>query len=259
MKIRLAVLGAGLCLAAAAQAHAQAVQLRFLPPVGQVAHYRTVSQLWASGDTTAAPMLSTLYSTRTVTGMDGANFILKTVMDSTVTAMPGGGGPGGRPGMGGDMMRGMTITQHLDPRGRVVSSEVTPPPGLPPFVANMMNRNSGSTSNRNTPMWPEGPVSPGYTWTDTLVQSASAGRGRPTQFSFIVTYKFERVEHQGGTRQAIISANGTAQGGQTGTYSGEVALDLDAGRLAHMTMNMTMQAPESSAPMRMKMTMETLP
>jgi hypothetical protein len=256
MKSRIAVLGAGLVLAAAAQAHAQAVQLRFIPSVGQVAHYRTATQIWASGDTTAAPMLSTLYSTRAVTGMDGANYILKTVMDSTVTSMPSGGG---RPGMGGDMMRGMIVTQHLDPRGRVLSSEITPPPGLPPFVANMMTRNSGSTNNRNTAVWPEGPVSPGYTWTDTMSQSASAGRGKQVQFTFIMTYKFERIEHQGGSRVAIISMNGTAQGGQTGTYTGEIAMDLDAGRMSHMATNMTMQTQEGGSPMRMKMTMEALP
>jgi hypothetical protein len=256
MRNRIAVLGAGLVVAAAAQAHAQAVQLRFIPPVGQVAHYRTVTQMWATGDTTAAPMASTMYSTRTVTGMDGANFILKTVMDSTVTSMSTGGG---RPGMGGDMMRGMTITQHLDPRGHVLSSEVTPPPGLPPFVANMMTRNSGASNNRNSTVWPEGPVSPGYTWTDSMVQSASAGRGKQVQVTFIMTYKFERIEHQGGARVAIISMNGAAQGGQTGTYNGEIAMDLDAGRLSHMATSVTMQAQEGGSPMRMKMTMEPLP
>jgi hypothetical protein len=256
MNSRIALLGAGLLVAAATpQAHAQAVRLRFLPPVGQVARYRTVTRMWASGDTTSAPMLSTMYSTRTVTGMDGVNYVLKTVMDSTVMAMPGGGGPG----MGGDMMRGMIITQHMDPKGHVLSSEVTPPPGLPPMVASMMTRNSGSANNRSTMVWPDGPVSPGYTWTDTMVQSASAGRGRPSNFTFIVTFKFERVEHRGGTRQAIISANGKTQGGQTGSYTGEVALDLDASRLAHMAMNMTMQPEGTTTPMRMTMTMESLP
>ena len=111
------------------------------------------------------------------------------------------------------MMRGMAITQHLDPRGHVLSTEVTPPPGLPPFVANMMTRNSGSTNNRNATVLPEGPVSPGYTWTDSMTTSASAGRGQPSQVKFVVTYKFERVEHQGGARIAIISMNGTEQGG----------------------------------------------
>lgn len=256
MKIGFAILSVGLLTGGAMQAEAQAVQLRFLPPVGQAARYRTVTQIWASGDTTAAPMLSTLYSTRTVTGMDGANYVVKTVMDSTVMAMPSGGG--GRPGMGGDVMRGMAITQHMDPRGHVLSSEVTPPPGLPPFVANMMTRNSGSTNNRNATVWPEGPVSPGYTWTDTIVQSASAGRGRPSQFTFIVTYKFERIEHQGGARLAIISMNGTTQGGTTGTYSGEIAMNIDDGQLEHMATNMTMQTQEGAGPMRMKMAMEAL-
>lgn len=257
MTMRYAVLGAGLLVAAAAQAEAQAVQLRFTAPVGQVTRYRTVNQMWASGDTTTAPMLSTLYSTRTIMAMDGANYVVKTVMDSTVTAMPSGGG--GRPGMGGDMMRGMAITQHMDPRGHVLSTEVTPPPGLPPFVANMLQRNSGSNDNRPTAVWPEGAISPGYTWTDSMVTSASAGRGRPTQVVYIVTYRLERVERTGGARLAIISMNGSRPGGQTGAVTGEIALDLDAGRLAHMVTNMTVQAQEGGSTTRMRMTMEMLP
>jgi hypothetical protein len=257
MTIRYAVLGAGLLVAAAAQAHAQAVQLRFTPPVGQVTRYRTVNQMWMSGDTSAAPVLSTLYSTRTVMAMEGANYVVRVVMDSTVTSMPGGGG--GRPGMGGDMMRGMAVTQHMDPRGRVLSTEITPPPGLPPMVANLMQRNSGANDNRSTAVMPEGPISPGYTWTDSMVTSASAGRGRPTQVVYIVTYRFERVERQGGARLAVISMNGSQQGGRLGAVTGEMAVDLDAGRLAHMVTNMTVVSQEGGSPMRMRMTMELLP
>jgi len=257
MMLRYAALGAGLLVAAAAPARPQSVQLRFTPPVGQVTRYRTANQMWASGDTSAAPALSTLYSTRTIMAMDGANYVVKTVMDSTVTAMAGGGG--GRPGMGGDMMRGMTVTQHTDPRGRVLSTEITPPPGLPPMVANLLQRNSGASNNRSTAVMPEGPISPGYTWTDSMVTSASAGRGRQTQVVFIVTYKLERVERTGGARLAIISMNGSQQGGLTGTVTGDMALDLDAGRLAHMVTNMTVQSQEGGSVMRMRMTMETLP
>jgi hypothetical protein len=257
MMIRYAALGAGLLLAAATQARAQAVQLRFAPPVGQVTRYRTVNQLWSSGDTSAAPVLSTLYTTRTIMAMDGANYVVKTVTDSTVTVMPGGSG--GRPGRAGDMMRGMTITQHMDPRGRVLSSEVTPAPGMPPFMANMMQRSSGANNNRGAAVMPEGAVRPGYSWTDSMVTSASAGRGRPAPVVFVVTYTFERVEHQGGARVAIISMHGTQQGELTGTVSGEYALDLDAGRLAHLATEITTQAQEGGGPMRMKMTMETLP
>jgi hypothetical protein len=239
------------------EARTQAVQLRFTPPVGQVTRYRTVNQVWSSGDTSAAPVLSTMYWTRTVMAMDGANYVVKTVTDSTATVMPGGGG--GQPGRGGDPMRGMAITQHMDPRGHVLSSEVTPPPGLPPFVANMLQRNAGSTNNRSTAVMPEGAISPGYTWTDSMVTSASAGRGRSLQVVYIVTYKFERVEREGGARVAVISMNGTQQGGLTGTVTGEFALDLDGGRLAHMSTNMTVQPSEGGSPMQMKTTMETLP
>ena len=257
MMMRYAVLGAGLLVAAAAQAHAQAVQLRFAPPVGQVTRYRTVNQMWMSGDTSAAPALSTLYTTRTIMAMDGANYVVKVVMDSTVTSMPGGGG--GRPGMGADPTRGMTITQHVDPRGRVLSSEVAPPPGLPPFVANMLQRNSGSNNNRSTAVMPEGAISPGHTWTDSMVTSTSGGRGRQTQVVFIVTYTLERVEHAGAARIAVISMNGSQQGGLTGTVTGEIALDVDAGRLAHMVTNMTLPSQEGGGSMRARSTMETLP
>ena len=257
MTMRYAVLSTGLLMAVAAQARAQAVQLRFTPSVGQVTRYRTVNQVWATGDTSVAPMSSTLYTTRTIMAMDGPNYVVRTVMDSTVTAMPAGGA--GRTGAGTDMMRGMTITQHTDPRGRVLSSEVTPPPGLPPIVANMLQRNSGSNSNSKVAVMPEGPISPGYTWTDSMVSSTSAGRGRQTQVVFIVTYKLERVQRTAGGRLAIVSMNGSQQGGLTGTVTGDMALDLDAGRLAHMVTNMTLPAQEGGGVMRMRMTMETLP
>jgi hypothetical protein len=257
MTIRCAVLSAGLLVTAAASAGAQAVLLRFAPPVGQVTHYRTVTQVWASGDTTAAPLRSTLYSTRTIAAKDGPNYVVRTVMDSTATVLPGAAGGGA--GMGADMMRGMTITQHMDPRGRVLSSEIEPPAGLPPMVANMMRRNSGSSDDQKVAVMPERAISPGTTWTDSMVTSASTGRGRPTPAVFTVVYRFERVARVRGARVAIISMHGTRPGGLTGTITGEVALDLDAGRVARSASSMTMQSREGGGPMRMRMTMEMLP
>jgi len=257
MIARCAVLGAGLLVAAASPMHAQAVRLRFTPPVGQVTHYRTVSQVWVTGDTSATPMISTVYQTRTVMAMDGPNYVVKTVMDSTVSSLVAG--RGGRPGAGGDMMRGMTITQHMDPRGHVLSTEVTPPAGLPPFVANMMQRNSGSNENRNQTVMPEGPISPGYTWTDSMVTSAGGGRGRPAQVVYVVTYRFERVARSGGARLAIISLRGSVPAAQQATVTGEMAFDVDGGRLARMVSNMTLPAQQGGSAARMRTTMETLP
>jgi hypothetical protein len=248
-----AILCAGLLAAAASQVQAQAVRLRFDPPVGQVTRYRTVTRAWPSGDTTAAPMMTTLYSTRTIQSKSGTDLVVRTVMDSTAVAMPGGGG---RTGMG-DMMRGMAIVQHMDLHGRVVSTEVTPPPGLPPQVAGMMQRSAGANENRGAVM-PDRPMSPGSTWTDSVVTAAGGGRGGPTQVVFIVTYRLERVARSGGSRLATISMRGSRPDGAAGSFSGEMVLDLDAGRLVHMVTAMTLHGQEGGGAMRSQATMDLL-
>jgi len=184
--------------------------------------------------------------------MDGANFVVKTVTDSTVM-------PAGSPGGGRDMMRGMGVTQTMDPRGHILKTEVNPPPGLPPFMASMMNRGNPQGGNtRGQITWPEGAVSPGYTWTDTIVQSAGGGgRGaRPTTVTFIATYKFERIERQAGARVAVISLNGKGQGDVNATISGEFDVDLDAGRATHMVMNTSMPMGNATGVVRMTMSMQ---
>ncbi len=250
MNSRFAVLGIGLLLAGAAQVHAQAIQLRFTPPVGQVTHYRMVNRTWTSADTSGTPTVqASMYQTQTVLAMDGPNYVVKTTFDSTVVA----GGGAGRPGPGGDMMRGMAVTVHQDSRGNIISREVTPPPGLPPFIANMMTKNSGSTNGANTRVWPDAAISPGYTWTDSIPMSIPAGHGRPKQLMCRLTWKFERVDHEAGARVAIFSVAGN----EGCTVTGEMAFNVDASRLAHMTMDMT--SSSTDAPGRIKTNMETLP
>ena len=239
---RLAFLGAGLALAAASHAHAQAVQMRFTPRVGMVTHYRMNSRIWSSADTAGAPTTqSTVYQTETVLPPDGANSVVKTVWDSTVM----GGGAGGR-----DMLRGMATTVTMDPSGHVVSTQVTPPPGLPPFVGNMLTKNAGSGDNPRRRVWPEGTISPGYTWTDTMVVTSGSGRSAK-RTTVHVTYKFERLEHEAGERIAVISMHSQPEEGVT--LTGEMAVNIDAGRLAHLVTDMV------QAQGRVKTTMETLP
>jgi len=232
MNSRLSILGAGLLVATAAQARAQGVQLRYTPPVGQVTHYRMMNRTWASPDTTTAPTAQiAMYQTQTVMGMDSGNYVVKTVTDSTV--MQGGGG-GQR-----DMMRGMAVTVKMDPRGHVLSTQVTPPPGLPSIIGNMLTKNTSSNDNPRNRVWPEGTINPGDTWTDSTTMSAGGGRGRPKPVVFRVTYKYERLERQAGNRIVVISMNGAPQGGETAVLTGEMAIDIDAGRMAHMVSDMT--------------------
>jgi hypothetical protein len=245
MNIRYAVLSAGLLAAAVAQAHAQAVQMRFTPRVGMVTHYRMASRMWSSADTSAAPtMQSTMYQTETVLPPDAGNSIVRTVWDSTVM---GGSAAGGR-----DMMRGMAVTVTMDPSGHVVSTQVTPPPGLPAFLGNMLTKNAGANDSPRRRVWPEGSISPGYTWTDSMVITSGSGRSQK-RVTFHVTYKYERLEHQAGDRVVVVSMNGAPPSGETGTLTGEMSVDIDAGRLTHLVTDMV------QAQSRVRSMMDMLP
>jgi len=246
------------------QVRAQAVLLRVTPPVGQATHYRSVTESWMqipgmpAGDSTKPTMTQTLFTTRTVTGMDGTARIITSVVDSSRQDM---GAMGGMGGMGGDMLRGMTTTQHVDPRGNVLSTEVTPPPGAPPMMAQAMRQ--GGAVARGAAVMPERAVQPGESWTDSMTIPIGAGQ----QTVFRVTYKLERVERQGGARAAVVSWQGTVRSdsaatpGAAGTMTGQLALDLDAGRLisSSMEMRITAETPQGAMPIRSKTTMQTLP
>ncbi len=270
MTVRTPVLFAGLALAGGAvQARAQAVQLRITPPVGQVTHYRTTSQTWIqmpgmpAGDTSQPTMTQTLFTTRTVTALEGTTRTMTTVVDSSRQELPG---MGAMTGMGpGDMLRGMITTQRVDPRGNVLSSEITPPPGAPPMIAQAM-RQGGQAGSRSATVMPERALRPGETWTDSMTMPFG-GQTEAGQAVFLITYKLERLERQGAARIAVVSWAGTVRSdagaarGASGSMTGQVSLDLDAGRMVSSTteMNITTRTAQGTAPMRSKATMEALP
>jgi hypothetical protein len=128
----------------------------------------------------------------------------------------------------------MIVTTTMDPRGHVVSSQVTPPPGLPAFLGNMMTRNNNGNDNPRNRVWPEGSISPGATWTDSMTVSTGQGRNRQ-QVVLTVTYKYERLDHVGGDRVAVITMNGS---NGAANLTGEMHVDIDANRMAHMVTNM---------------------
>jgi hypothetical protein len=255
-------------LAGAAPVRAQAVLLRLAPPVGQATHYRTVTRTWVqipgmtSGDTTEPTMQQTLFSTRSVTGVEGSVRTVTTVVDSSRMEM----GPMGGGMPPGDLLRGMTTTQQIDEWGRVLSTQVTPPPGLPPQMAQGISR-SGS---RSSPAMPDHPVQPGDTWTDSMVASAGEGPGDQVRTVTRLTLKLERVEQAGSAHLATVSLSGTIQSDTTaaaapgaifGTMSGEVTVDLSAGRITRSatTIDATVRTPQGTMPMRSNILMEALP
>ncbi len=240
--------GALLCAllpAVPAAARPQAVEIRFNPPAGQVTHYRIASRQWSSTDTAGAPLAqSAIYETQAILPMDGPNYVIRVTFDSTVSS----GAAAGR-----DAFRGWSFTIHQDPGGNVVSTAVTPPPGIPGFMAGMIGKSLQSSRGPNNRKWPEGAISPGYTWSDSLPMSYGSGRNAK-QVMCHLTYKLDRVDHLNGARIAVIPFTAASTAGEACSGGGEIAFDVDGSRVAHSMTDMTIAGQA-----HVKQTMETLP
>ncbi|MGA2383381.1 MAG: hypothetical protein ABSG61_08095 [Gemmatimonadales bacterium] len=243
--VRAGLLLLGLLPAVSSTVYAQAIQLRYAPPVGQVTHYRIASRQWSSVDTSGAPLSqSALYQTQTILPMDGPNHVIRMTFDSTVMS----GAAAGR-----DAFRGWSFTIHQDPSGTVLSTEVTPAPGIPGFMAGMIGKSLQSSRGPNNRKWPEGSISPGYTWSDSMPMSYGSGRNAKQAMCHL-TYKFDRVDHQGGAQIAVFPFTAASAAGEACSGGGEIAFDIDGSRVAHSMTDMTIAGQA-----HVKQTMETLP
>ena len=237
----------------------QGVLLRFAPPVGQVSHYRYLTQVWmqipgmSSGDSSQPAMTQTMYATRTVTAKRDSTWAVTTVIDSS------SGGTG-------DPFRGVIIKQRVGVHGTVDSTAVTPPPGADPMIAQAMQRSGGMANT--TLSLPQGPVGVGQSWNESRSIPVPAMASN-TPVSVQVTYRLERVDHDRGARVAVISSTASFQMDTTlaarsvkGTMNGAYELDLDAGRLRNATTDVIMQITTTAAGpgiVRMHSIIESIP
>jgi len=237
----------------------QGVLLRFAPPVGQVTHYRYLTQVWmqipgvSSGDSSQPAMTQTMYATRTVTAKRDSTWAVTTVIDSSS-------------GVTGDSFRGVIIKQRLGVHGTVDSTAVTTPPGADPMIAQAMQRSAGMANT--TLSLPEGPVGVGQSWNESRSIPVPVMGGN-TPVSVQVTYRLERVDHDRGARIAVISSTASLQMDTTlaagfvkGTMNGAYNLDLDAGRLRNATTDVMMHITTKAAgpgTMRVHSVIESIP
>ncbi len=243
-------------LQGAALSAQESAVLRLAPPAGQVSHYRYEMRMWMQvpgmpvGDSSAPSISMTGGFTQSVTHVDGDAHESRTAYDSLKLDAPMMGSMGGQPE---HMLKGLVIVTRIDGRGRVLSTQVTG------GDSTMQRQLSQVTSKLQLPLMPEAAVTAGTTWVDSQNVSLPMGAVGQMHSAARVTYRLERIEHQGGSILAVISGTGNTTQASTmmtasGTVTSEFVLDLSAGRLVKSTavMNMTMSMSQmgQSIPMR---------
>jgi hypothetical protein len=245
-----------------------AVLLRIALPAGQVSRY--VTSMSTTMDVAGNPMFDStvtmrqeMYSTRTVVEAEGDTRRLSTVIDSVRMDAPG---MFGMPETFGDLMKGITMNTSMTTRGAVLSAEADSG-----SIAEMMQPGFGSTQDLMGGLsldLPEEPVRAGATWTVPINKTFDVGELGAIHQNMVLTYHFDRLDVRGGARHAMLSYSGTMDQtmdtadksvGMEMHYAGDIGgmmdLDLDGGRFAAMTMEMTLSGSVDVMGQNMKMNM----
>lgn len=254
MTIRIArVAGlAALALVLAAPAQAQSVLLRLDPEQGQVSRYAMDMETHMESPMMSSDqpfMVAQIYTTQTVTAVEGDVITYTMTTDSTHFETPA------MPMMQQNMpdMAGETQTMKMDTRGRVVEVNNE---DLPPEAQQMLNQ-MGSGFGMQLP---EGEVSPGDTWTARFEMGGPGMPGADVEMLIEVTYTLVSVSSGLATIafEGPVSISG-GQGGQgmdaSGTMSGTLVFDVDAGRMNSTETEMQMQMNAGGMNMSMNQSM----
>ena len=260
-----------LALTTAATAQ-ESVLLRVGGQVGQTNRYQTVMNTWVQGgpmasmggDTSQPMMRITTTTTRTLTAVEGDTLVFTETIDDARSESPAMPQMGAMMGNVANMMRGQVTTTKMDGRARMFSIESSNPnmqgggpggPGGPGGRGGMMG---GMRNQRAMYVLPERAIRIGETWSDSTV---IPGNGNDGPSSLLATFKLDRVDARGGTRIAVITMDGnmatsSARGPQRMSVTGQFQLDLSAGRLASldMQMNGTSNMQGQVVPVRMQVT-----
>lgn len=234
----------------AAAVTAKPILLRLNAPVGRVTRYHTQTRSWGLGDSTdpnLPDLVMTDSTTETITAVKGdvrtiSAVVVSSQLDTAAELQQRAAK---------NVWKGQTTLRRMDSRGRVLLSKVTRE------AKGMQGRGVASHAGGAFTL-PEGPVRIGDKWTATERMSLGPGSGG-LYADVEVAYRLERVGLKGGARVAVISMNGVIvvwshsvglKGDRAATpnatpelssMSGELHIDLDAGWMVGLTVNIENQ------------------
>lgn len=265
-------------LPAAGRLPAQEVLLRIRPPQGQVTQYLMTVEAYVRGgpmaemapDPTVPFSRMTAWNTSTVSSATAGEYTERVVIDSARMEFPAMPQMGAMVGQIADLMAGTETRSRVSSRGKVLDTEFTPSPALRDMMAQMGmapggagQMGMGGTERLNLPsFWllPERPVRVGSTWRDSMTVTLDSAGVAGGAMQFAAAFTLRALEG----RTAVIGVDGTlgmsGPGIPAGTMfaiTGEVRLDLAAGRPANFTMEMdgSMPTPNAAIAMTIRTTM----
>jgi hypothetical protein len=268
--------------ARAAPAQQPAVPLRYSSAAGLTTRYRTEVDAWLRSpmfpvaDTSQPTVHITLFTRRAITAPDSVGrLVFSDYTDSSRSDMPAIRALQPQMVQPGDFLRGMRTMTTMDERGRGVSTRVIETPNMPqdlPAVIRGMQGLAITTIRMAILAFPEGPVRPGETWTDSLRYDQGGAVGLQNSLVTVggvglATFRLERIESRAGARIAVITAvasvsAGAAEPGTAATLmvtaTAQMDFNLDTGTLARSQMDLVgpMATRVGLIPVRVRMAMQ---
>ncbi len=254
----------------------EALLLRFHARPGDVRRYRLVmsdfihlgAESIPQGDSAQATIRVTEFVTESVTAVSGDTITVAHVLDSTRAEMPGFSLSGAH--LDSLAPRGTTMVMQMDGRGRVLWARMEAPVRAigeaAPFRALFPLADSSAATGTATLLLPERPVRVGAEWSDT-VPCPRALRGCTGGMATV--FRFERVDGEGGRREAVISSQADLPPTTVDTpmqvtsgpmhITGVTLFSIDAGRITGHTTTMTGTAHSAMGDLAMRMEMREAP
>lgn len=237
----------------AVPAFGQSILLRLSPEAGLVSRYVTGTETLVENPMVPSDepfMVGQIWSTQTVTSVEGDIVELEMLTDSAHLEMPA------MPMLESQIpdMTGAVQTVRMDSRGRIVETDL----GDDPDVQQI----SGQMAGMGLAL-PEDEVSRGDSWTASMDYDLPGMTGGAMAMSMQLTYTLTEVSSAGGSRFATISFEGPIvmsgdSGGigmqASGTASGMIVVDVTKGRMTANEMNMVIDAEAAGMAMSMTQT-----
>jgi hypothetical protein len=216
-----------------ADASAQKISLRFVPPVGKTFNYVASNDVkGAAGGPQIGNMGQTMEMAVSILSKSAKGTKVRTKITGVKVKAPAGSPMANRSKAMQDQLKGLTSELVYDARARMVGTASASDPRMAQVMGRMGSMGAGFLGVE----FPAGPVGPGSKWNSSidigkLMGAAMPGMMKPTRGGKVnIVYTLQKLEKKGGKNLARVAM----------TMNGSVDLDINMGAQGSQPMKMSM-------------------